>query len=327
MFLKPVTVVAGLLAASATTTYAFLIPPQIAESDLTVADAFDIIAPEISETQVIKVDCPGCPVVFHGKHGGRPKVKTDKANHLELSFVVDHLADADRLLLNGFELYPSPDPFHEVLTAPQVLDKKKRSTEGERKEKRHRPDHGEKKKHHGHHEPVALPLGFGLQVSPATKDADTELELVTLDLQIIEVGPVFVDGIPSVRIDLIKHRNGRLMIGNIKTVAAPEPAYEPTQADKTQPECDSMLCEWLAAFQDQIKKLSPGKPCHGVKSGAAASGDEPHHGHGHGHHGPSHWHHRPASHEHSWGQLAKNIASHILLPVLIGIVAGVSVSL
>ena len=48
-----------------------------------------------------------------------------------------------------------------------------------------------------------------------------------------------------------------------------------------------------------------------------------------GHHGWRHGHHHGGMHryEHSWGQLLKSITAHVLLPVLIGIVAGVSVSL
>ncbi|KAK3363586.1 hypothetical protein B0T25DRAFT_48861 [Lasiosphaeria hispida] len=345
MLLKPLSLAAGLLAASAN---AFLVPPEVTSSDVEITRSVNPATLEAAKAQIIKVDCPGCPVVFGGRHGP-PRVKTDKANHLELSFTIDHQLESDRLLLNGFELYPTTDPFNKVLAAPQVLDRKKaRRADVEAKsdkKKRHGPGgpwggppfgkggpfgggkaspwgngpwgkggpHG-----HPHWKPQLQPLGFGLQVSPVVKDAESQMELVSIDLQIIEIGTVFVDGIPGVHVELIKGPNGHLLIGKIEIGA------EPTvpESDK-QDECTTLLCKWLTMVQDRIQSIKSGKPCHGAQEDPSAPSpdqtmpQEPESGNG--------WH--KMHHHHSWGMLFKNIASHILLPVLVGIVAGVSVSL
>ncbi|KAK3394105.1 hypothetical protein B0H63DRAFT_35773 [Podospora didyma] len=287
MLLKPLTIAAGLLAAPAA---AFLIPTTVSESDIHIANGIDVIAPEIAENRVVKLDCPGCPIVVQGS------VKSDKSNHLELAFTIEHQLDFDRLLLNGFELYPHADPFHDILAAPQILDRR-----SNKHDKSTVPAH-----HKGpHHRRPVLPLGFGLQVHPATKDAEGVLELVSIDLQIIEVGAVFVDSIPNVEVKLIKAPGNKLLIGNIVT-GTPQ-----TAVDK-QKECTTLMCKWLAIVQDRIKSLKAHRPCHGNKP-APVNGEKPK------------W--QKIHHEHSWRMLFKNIASHILLPVLIGIVAGVSVSL
>ncbi|KAK0729736.1 hypothetical protein B0H67DRAFT_596063 [Lasiosphaeris hirsuta] len=348
MLLKPLSLAAGLLAASAN---AFLVPPEVTSPDVEIASSINTAALKAAEAQVIKIDCPGCPVVFSGRHGP-PRVKTDKANHLELSFTIDQQPEFDRLLLNGFELYPTADPFNEVLAVPQVLDRKKaRKVDKAAVEKRHGPGgpwggppfgkggpFGGKASPwgngpwgkggpwgknggpngHPHWKPQPQPLGFGLQVSPVVKDAESQMELVSIDLQIIEIGTVFVDGIPGVHIELIKDPSGHLLIGKIETGA------EPTLLEvEKQDECTTLLCKWLAMVQDRIQGIKSGKPCHGAQEDSSAPSpdqampQEPESG--------NDWH--KMHHHHSWGMLFKNIASHILLPVLIGIAAGVSVSL
>jgi hypothetical protein len=55
--------------------------------------------------------------------------------------------------------------------------------------------------------------------------------------------------------------------------------------------------------------------------------DEISHPNPHHHQRPHAGHWAAPYQEHRWGKLFKHIASHILLPVLIGIFAGVSISL
>ena len=81
-----------------------------------------------------------------------------------------------------------------------------------------------------------------------------------------------------------------------------------------------MFCKWLAMARARLARLRAGKHCGGRRPIHASQESE----HapvdfekGHGHHGP----------KHSWGHLFKNIATHILLPVAIGILAGVTASI
>lgn len=323
MLPKHVTFVATLLAASSAN--AFLLPPEVTEDDGQLSGVAAGVAPHSAEAQLVKLDCPGCPMVVTGPMGthqinGRP-------NHLELTFRVDHRYDGDHLLVNDFELFPSPIPG--VLTAPQVPDWKPRHG-GRFGGWHHRDKDGEHHKHDGDHEhkkhgmhgmPFFMhaepaPLGFAMRTSPSTvRDPDSQLELVTIDFEVIEVANKFIAGIPELHVKLIKDASGRLMIGTIEqSVSAPK-----TEADK----CDSLLCKWLEA----IFPNRPAHPCHGAKAAHRPSGAVHHTG------GvppvkedPSrHWE-SGMHHDHSWGKLFKNITQHILLPVLIGIVAGVSVS-
>lgn len=325
MLVKPVTLAAAVLAASA--TRAFLLPPEVTETDIQIADAATVVAPSSAESQLVKLDCPGCPVVIDGPRGTR--IIPGKPNHLELTFKVDHQPDGDHLLLNNFELYPNPIPG--ILTAPQIPDWKpwNRGKDGggpfgwhhRNKDHDHHGDHHKDHDHHDgehkHHGPPPFlrvqpaALGFAMQTNPSTaRDPDSQLELVTIDFQVVEVANAFVSGISELHIKLIKDASGRLMIGNIEQSA---PGY---RTGAVEPEkCTTLLCKWLEA----IFPKGPVRPCHGPKPAP----------------GPvSAVHHTsvPAGeesrmrHDHSWGQLFKNIASHILLPVLIGIVAGVSVS-
>ena len=161
------------------------------------------------------------------------------------------------------------------------------------------------------------------------------MDLILVDLQIIEVGEVFIKDIPNVRVKVVKSPGNKLMIGSIETTASQTPETAGGE------ECTTLMCKWIAFAKDKVEKVkNKVKNCHG-KNGAggkgvghATFGDDrgmlhhghpgAGHGHGHGHHGGGHRGEQP---EHTFGKLVKNIFMHILLPVLIGIVAGVSVSL
>jgi hypothetical protein len=172
-------------------------------------------------------------------------------------------------------------------------------------------------------------------VYPIAKgEADEKLELINIDLQIIEVGQTFVSSIPTVSVKLVKSGDS-LAIAKIDT-------KERTEAPG-QPKCEDLWCsvkEMLSKGLGMFKKPCPGMMKHGSHHGAGQPKHEkemsedvghvdipghghPHHHHGHhGHHGfeKAHGHHR------FFGMLA-GVIRHVLLPVLIGIVAGVSFSL
>jgi len=309
MLLKPLSV-AALAAASAS---AFLIPPNLSVDDIHVWQG-DAPLPHAlpnaetsSEKVTLDLACPGCPIYAEKPNGEGVTFTSVPPNHLELSFTIEHGAGNDRLLVNGFELYPSADPF-QTLAAPQAND---------RKEAR---------------DLVITPqrLGYSLQASPVAHDAEGGLELVIVDLQIIEVGDVFIKDIPNVRVKVIKVADGGLMIGGIETTASQTPGSSGGE------DCETVMCKWIAFAQDKLRQMKEKvKGCHGGSGkgvvGGADRGMGHHgqtgHGHGHGHHAGEQPQQHTANSPHTFGKLIKNIFMHILLPVLIGIVAGVSVSL
>lgn len=298
MLLKPLTLaVAGLAA----TAQAFLIPPQVSDSDIKAVESSPKVFANPS-SKSLNLTCPGCPLMVSAKHGS-VKVKTNKASHLELLFSIHSGLNYDKFMLGSFELYPSLDPIHGVLRAPLVPD----DVEREPRRKHHRLQLIQEPK-----------LGFGLQVQPVAKNSDG-VELISLDLQIVEVGTTFIYGIPSVHILLLKDSAGSLAIGSIEATESQTPASTPMD---TQAECATWLCKWMAHLKGKISQMK-GKHCGGKKGGGDSSRPK-HHEHPHGDRPEKLEHH---GHHRSWGQLFKNIAAHILLPVAIGIVAGVSVSL
>ncbi|KAL2023510.1 hypothetical protein VTK56DRAFT_2118 [Thermocarpiscus australiensis] len=322
MQLTPLALAASLLAAPA--THAFLLPPEVSEADAQTARDLAFIRPQTADI-VVGLECPGCPVLVKGKHRKAKQLQTDRPNHLELTLSIDQQPDYDRLLVNGFELYPGYGLL-DVLAAPQIIDQ---ATDGLDTEKRHDRDHrrnrgGRHRKRPHRYEPLPQRLGFGLHVNAGKKDADAELELVEVDFQVIEVGSTFIRGIPNLKVKLVKDGNGRLLITQIEKTASNTPQELPGNGSQ---ECSTLWCRLMAVGGERLRKLKPFRHCQGHYKGGMASASEAHQSHDHPHH-----HHAPGPqhvryHRHSWDQLARNIAFHILLPVLIGIVAGLAVSL
>ncbi|KAI0012065.1 hypothetical protein F4779DRAFT_123621 [Xylariaceae sp. FL0662B] len=303
MQLRSVVTVAGF---AVTTTNAFLLPPEISESDddivttLPVPIETDVDIPKIAQAQSLKLKCPGCPIRLpNWRHpDDDAKITTDIPSHLELDFSVESSDSADRLLLNGFELYPNADPFRNALTAavrPDVA---------------HRRPHfkGPKLQH-------VQTLGFGMQTRPVVKSDEDALELVMIELDIIEVGDVFVDGIPNVQVKLVKTDAGKLMIGDIETLPAETTQKNPM--DK-QEECATQLCKWKAVVMEKLAGLRLHKGCGGRPALVKGVDEQVEASH------PEDYRYKQG---HSWRQLFKNVTSHILLPIAIGILAGVTASI
>ncbi|KAI1654132.1 hypothetical protein F4813DRAFT_372520, partial [Daldinia decipiens] len=301
MQLTSIITAAGLAALS----NAFLLPPDISESDKDIITTLPVpvgvdTAIAAVESQNLKLKCPGCPVPI--PHHGKVKIVNDIPSHLELDFGIVPSDNADRLMLNGFELFPNPDPFRNTLTAavrPDVL-------------------HRQMKKRPQFKGPKPQTLGFGMQTRPVAKNEEDALELIEINLDIIEVGDVFVDGIPNVQVNVVKTPTGKLMLGEIKTIVSETAQSNPM--DK-QEECTTLLCKWKAVIMQKLAGLRFHKGCGGrpahvkghdeVKDNDEAKVEEPqepHHGH----------------RQKNWGLLFKNIASHILLPVAVGIFAGIT---
>ncbi|CAK7224450.1 hypothetical protein SBRCBS47491_005555 [Sporothrix bragantina] len=141
------------------------------------SDDVSMISPFYHEFTKVKVPCPGCSMQVrkHGKHDkhhkgddeeddsertednkdGKVITLTDVPNHINLFFKIDHADDGDRLLANGFEIYPNVDLYNGALMAAQAPDhfhhkgKKHHHHDDEEEEKAEHEKHG---KHHHHEE-------------------------------------------------------------------------------------------------------------------------------------------------------------------------------
>jgi hypothetical protein len=294
---------------AATAAQAFLIVP-IDDADNALAELVPFDAPVSAEQQSIDVACPGCPVEIPAAAAAA----ADISNHLEVTFSIDRSPHGDSLLANGFELYPNPDPFSSSLVAPQVVDVADMS------EKAH----------------VSMrPLGYRLHVYPVARENEGQhLELIGVDLQIIEIGETFVDGIPGVKVQLVKNGD-RLAIATVETV---EPVTE------AESQCTTLLCKWRAFITQKLATLK--RPCHGnmgqgfhgMPHAMPPHGGPPRLDHhpamlppqgvpgGHPHH-PGPFHHGPPPPHHGLARVFFSLLTHILLPILIGVIAGITASL
>ncbi|KAI3395547.1 hypothetical protein diail_1209 [Diaporthe ilicicola] len=322
MLLRPLLAVAGLSAA----THAILLPPDISSHDAEVIETLPFESAALAQTQSLSLDCPGCPPMFKNHHG-KQKHHKQHTSHLELDFSVDRSAGSDRLMLNGFELYPNSDPFTNLLVAPQVADKPKHHKDHKKHDKhlkgeeKHDGDnsrvlpshHKFRPGHQGRPKVVEQPLGFGLQIHPVQKTADDNLDLVVLDLQIIEVGSVFVEGLPNIRVNMIKSPQDDLMIAKIEQLAS-----ENVSSPKGDDTCTTTLCKLKAIIADKLNKMKM-HGCAGMMGSKA--------GHGHGHPSSHHEeHYGMFNRPNGWSLFFRKVTSHIILPVLVGIVAGVTVA-
>lgn len=208
-------------------------------------------------------------------------------SHLELLFSVE---SGKRLLLNGFELYPSADPWHDDLTANV-------GAEGDTS---------------------AQMLGYGLFVKPELRDAEQAMSIVPIDLQILEIGGQFVTGLPRVSIKLLKLPTGDLIIGNVET--------ENIIGSDADGSHDNPLMRIKEKVEEFWKKLRGG--CSRNRHGSHQKHpdiedlrtyhEEMRHDYPHAH---RHGHRR-----HRLIRLLRNIISNIVLPILAGITAGVGVA-
>lgn len=315
MLLRPFIAATGLAAAA----NAFLLPPELSKTDIEIIEAIPAVdavwnAQNQAKAQTVNIECAGCPPVFQNHHGKPKKHHKQHPSHLELDFSIDE----SRLMVNGFELYPNSDPFTNVLVAPQIAEHKNKKHHN----KHHKDDEHNTKALKSHHKfrphdkkpkAVEQQLGFSLQIQP-TQTNDDVLDLIIVDLQIIEVGSIFVDSLPNVRVHLIKSPENELLIAKIEQTAS-------SQSNNGE-ECTTILCKWRAIIAAQLAKMKM-QGCAGMLGHKA--GHSGHHGQHHGQN-PGQMSHRHR-HQHGWALLFRKLTSHIILPVLVGIVAGVTVSI
>ncbi|KAG6038179.1 hypothetical protein E4U41_004488 [Claviceps citrina] len=217
----------------------------------------------------------------------------DSVLHLNFSVV-----DDTRLLLNEIELYPHADPWHGRLATAVA------STDGETRWQK---------------------LGYSLAVVPKAMGEGAKLQLLDVELKVIEVGDRFVDGVPAVSVKLFKAPSGEVSIAGVDVALS------------KVSECDSLICHAEKAMADAFKALKgfrPLKGCHGRlrhgKSDALLRGgswDGPGSRGGSEEQQPHVRPHEHLGHGHEWRQTLTHIAAQVLLPVLMGITAGVGVAL
>lgn len=218
--------------------------------------------------------------------------------HLEMAFAI---RDSQQLVLNDFELYPNADPWHGDLVASVVSN----GHNGKVKEDR---------------------LGYSLAVRPEAMDDDQHFEVIAVDLRIIEVGSRFVEGVPAVKVKLLKAPGGDIVIGSVNV-------DEESSGEPSGDACATLWCRVHGFFDDAVKDLKD------LKKGFAKGGCSKVH---HGHHQQQHT--SPAPHEdeelgqdqvehekdrvhHPWAHMMTNFTSYIFIPILMGITAGVGVAM
>jgi len=315
-------IAAGLAVAS---TNALLLPPDV---DISDEDVFSILPHPtgndlsslmaVGKEASINLNCPGCPVRKQHRNG---VITTHTAvnSHLELNFAIEQVNGHDALVLNGVPIFPDAlSVTTQPLTARLIPDFKKKNHDFVQ-----------------HKKPEVL--GFGLMSRPVHSDPANKMDLFAVDLEIIEVGEVFIKGIQGVEALLLRTQEGKLMLVEVNIVDT-EAAHRPESHPAEQ--CSSLVCQVKNMFKGIFSDFGL-KPCSknkepGMTGEIIGDADEglrgpedrpPHHGH-HGHHGLSghgrHGHHGP--NHNSWGRLLGSIANDILFPVVFGVFAGVTAS-
>jgi hypothetical protein len=283
----------GAASALVAAVQAFLLPPTITEADSDIINTLPFEDAVSIKDRVMEINCPGCPVGIADIEGKMHSAQVESVLRLNFSL---SLNDNDQLLLNGLQIYPvdyESRTFIELLTADQLV-----------------------KGLAGTWEYASSPkLGYSLAVAhPAVTANNEELDLVTVKIEVLEVGDKFVHGIPVVILKLLETPSGKLMIGDAEILPAPSRFSAPTDSDK---ECTTMICKWRAVIADNLSKI---KGC----AGKARPGAHGKHGpgarpHGHGRprpHGP----HRPHRHHQRHGGFARflrNIVLHVFIPIMV----------
>ena len=280
----------------AATAAAFVVVPELSEADENIFKALPIYNEELPGAAGILTAAP-----LHSQSIAVPCRQCEgKDTSLQLQFEV---VDGKRLLVNGFELYPEADPWHNDLMATMAGS----DLEG-----------------------APRKLGYSLAVTPEAMDKDQHLQLLDVELRVIEVGEQFVDSVPVISIKLIKAGNDELAIAKVDATS-----------DRLSG-CSSMACRAKEMMDDAFAALKGMKPFKHFKGCGGRfrhksrpnMGEKPkhhdHHGHGKGrpeHGRKMHHHHDGGLDRLEWRRLFTNVAAQVFLPIVMGITAGVGVAL
>lgn len=289
------------------TASAFLLPPTIS-ADKDVANALPFEVAAAADGRVMDIACIGCPVEIKDIQGNINAVTSQVESALRLDFSIAHGVEGDQLMLNGLQLYPLDDNSlrQEILTADQLVKA---------------PD--------GTWNYVGTPgLGFGFSIH------HDHPELVEINVQVFNVGGKFIDGMSTADLKILETPSGKLMIGDAQISPAKVPESGPAAIGQ---ECTNFICKWkaiVAAKLAQFKAMKL-KGCAGKSkidhplSGHRKPGHRAH-GHGSRPHGVGfHGSHRPQRHQRhgSFARFIRRVIFHVFVPVLIGVVVGITASL
>lgn len=285
------------IAAVSTLVDAFLIPPQISKADTDIISTlpFEIAAEGVGK--IVDLKCNGCPVPAVNMNGNLITLQHVEST-LQLNYTVEqNVNQADRLLLNGVSIYPPNMASIEPFKASQKFSKDQPFETQEN-----------------------VRLGYEMSLRPIKKDK-ADLELIAVDIHIFEVADKFIDGIDSVELQMIKTPSGKLMIASC--VKKPSKSATPMITDGK--DCTSMICKWQSLLAAKLAHLKPLKGCgKGKIAGHKSQGrPHPHSGRPHGQHHGGHRHHR---HLFRFKHMLRGFAFHILLPISVGLAAGLFAS-
>jgi len=331
--------------ALALTVSAFLVPLEVADAAIAPKLNDDFNAATIqpsSESIEVELDCSTCPFALSStRHGQHEWVAGVKSNLL-LNFTVEN----KRLSLNGVPFHPlAPGELPQPMFAQQVKQESEAANEVQWV---------------GAEEP--LRLSFSLEFPPEQSFEESELKGQSIFFKIIAIDNEIVD-VDSILIKTLKKADGGLMIGSISTEVSPiSPAGKKCHTVICRFLADFMAK--LDAARGKVAHAGskvtscmgfrpkgfahrppppPGsEPPHGPHGHHGPPppppphepGDHPPHGppgkhgkYGHGGHGPHghrphHPHHHSVLHKIMHG--IKRVFRHVVLPMLVGIAAGMA---
>lgn len=280
---------------------AILLPPQLAADSPDDDKAMEALVVDPFKRSVA-LECPGCPSA--SLSGDALQWTQDTGNTFRIDFQTGPFEDT--LEIDGVQLYPPPfGSFFESFHVTQI-----------------NPDNPEA-------ELIKLRVsGYRLDYSSAQTVTEGGIELLPVTFRIVSIESEPVNP-PVLEINLLKDAQGRLMIASVDTA--------PVQPTKEE-ECNEwpLLCKWRAAVAEKFSsmKSSMRKGCHSKHKGNhmqegteeqmghhphhrpehSEGDDRPHHHHGHhGHHG---------DHHHRMHMFVRRAFFTILVPILIGVIAG-----
>jgi len=318
--------------ALALTANAFLVPIEVAEAvQIAKALANTIIPSE----QTVNVDCSTCPLAVKDSRTGL-NIWLENAPKSDLQLTFSTSEDRQSLSLNGVNFFPAtynnlahPVKTKQVIKPGEVVTSNIQPFDGE------------------------LGLSYSLEVKPDI--VEEGLVLTPLYMQILGLDGKMIN-VDTIIIPILKMSNGDLALAEIKTTPSP--------VNPGEDQCTTIMCRIRAILMGKLqaarlaaikamekmrgakngcmRKLGfkvpapaaqpapkKGPKVHGgpekfkgkVPAKDAAPGEEHKHGHGGKPHGPKNHHGKK-----SFWCSVKRVLRHIVLPIFIGIAAGMAAS-
>jgi len=274
-------------ASLASISSAFLLPPQISASDADIINTLSFEHTAAMNERVVALEFPGSAdndllEFMHYK-------QEDSILMMNMT-IAQHDNGADMLLLNNLPIYPIS--IHQAaerdsLSAEQIFQS---------------PKLGSK----------VVSLRYSMSANHLEIPLGSQIRLTKLRINIVEVEERFILGVPSIEITLLETLPGKLIVGDIKIVAAFHEARR---------QCTTLLCKWRAVLAANIPALRKG--CGNHPHQVISDG---HRRHGYSHIGRKHHGHH-FRHSSIVAGLLRGLVLHVFLPIVIGVLVGISASL